>query len=36
MTADDFGELDDIGFLRDTALFRDMPESVIQTIVTEG
>ncbi len=36
MTADDFGELDDISFLRDTALFRDMPESVIQTIVTEG
>ena len=36
MTADNFSELDDIGFLRETALFRDMPESVIQTIMTQG
>ncbi len=36
MTAEDFGELDDIGFLREAALFEDMPESVIRTIVTQG
>ena len=36
MTADDFGELDDIGFLHEAALFEDMPESVIRTIVTQG
>ncbi len=36
MTADDTGKLDDISFLRETALFRDMPESVIQTIVSQG
>lgn len=36
MTADDSGKLDDMDFLRETALFRDMPESVLQTIVTEG
>ncbi|TDI36869.1 MAG: cyclic nucleotide-binding domain-containing protein [Acidobacteria bacterium] len=36
MTADDTRKLDDISFLRETALFRDMPESVIQTIVSQG
>ena len=36
MAADGFGELDDIGFLKEAALFRDMPESVIRTIVTQG
>ena len=36
MTAEDFGELDDIGFLREAALFESMPESVIHTIVTQG
>jgi CRP-like cAMP-binding protein len=36
MTVEDFGELDDIGFLREAALFEDMPESVIRTIVTQG
>ena len=36
MTAEDFGEIDDLGFLHEAALFEDMPESVIRTIVTEG
>ena len=36
MTAEDFGELDDISFLSEAALFEDMPESVIRTIVTQG
>ena len=36
MTAENFGELDDIGFLREAALFESMPESVIHTIVTQG
>lgn len=36
MTAEDFGELDDIGFLREAALFEDMPDSVIRTIVMQG
>jgi CRP-like cAMP-binding protein len=36
MTTEDFGELDDIGFLREAELFRDMPESVIRTILTQG
>jgi len=36
MTAENFGELDDIGFLREAALFESMPESVIRTIVTQG
>jgi CRP-like cAMP-binding protein len=36
MSAEDFGELDDIGFLREAELFRDMPEAVIRTIVTQG
>lgn len=36
MTAEDFGELDDIGFLREAALFENMPESVIRTIVMQG
>lgn len=36
MATEDFGELDDIGFLREAALFEDMPESVIRTIVNQG
>jgi len=36
MTAEDFGELDDIGFLHEAALFEGMPESVIRTIITQG
>ena len=36
MTAEDFGELDDIGFLNEAALFEDMPDSVIRTIITQG
>ncbi len=36
MTSGDFGELDDIGFLREAELFRDMPESVIRTILSEA
>jgi CRP-like cAMP-binding protein len=32
----DFGELDDIGFLREAELFREMPDSVIRTIVSQG
>jgi len=36
MDTDGFGELDDIGFLQEAALFREMPESVIRTIVTQG
>jgi CRP-like cAMP-binding protein len=36
MTGQDFGELDDIGFLQDAELFRDMPDSVIRTIVSQG
>ena len=35
-TSEDFGELDDIGFLREADLFQDMPEAVIRTIVTQG
>jgi len=36
MTAEEFGELDDIDFLREAALFEDMPDSVIRTIITQG
>ncbi len=36
MTSEDFGELDDIGFLRDAELFREMPDSVIRTIVSQA
>jgi CRP-like cAMP-binding protein len=36
MSTEDFGELDDIGFLREAELFRDMPDSVIRTIVSQG
>ena len=36
MTAEDFGELDDIVSLREAALFEDMPETVIRTIVSQG
>lgn len=36
MTSEDFGELDDIGFLREAELFREMPESVIRTIVNQA
>lgn len=36
MTTEDFGELDDLGFLREAELFRDMPDSVIRTIVNQG
>lgn len=36
MTTEDFGELDDIGFLRDADLFREMPDSVIRTIVSQA
>lgn len=36
MTSEDFGELDDIGFLRDADLFREMPDSVIRTIVSQA
>jgi CRP-like cAMP-binding protein len=36
MTTEDFGELDDIGFLSEAELFRDMPDSVIRTIVSQG
>jgi CRP-like cAMP-binding protein len=32
----DFGELDDIGFLREAELFREMPDAVIRTIVSQG
>lgn len=34
--AEDFGELDDIGFLREAELFREMPESVIRTILSDA
>lgn len=34
--SDEFGELDDIGFLREAELFREMPESVIRTILTQA
>ncbi|MGH9336382.1 MAG: cyclic nucleotide-binding domain-containing protein, partial [Vicinamibacteria bacterium] len=36
MSTEDFGELDDIGFLREAELFREMPDSVIRTIVSQG
>ncbi|HXV59813.1 MAG TPA: cyclic nucleotide-binding domain-containing protein [Vicinamibacteria bacterium] len=36
MIKEDFGELDDIGFLREAELFRDMPESVIRTILSQA
>jgi CRP-like cAMP-binding protein len=36
MSSEDFGELDDIGFLREADLFREMPDSVIRTIVSQG
>jgi CRP-like cAMP-binding protein len=36
MTTEDFGELDDIGFLREAELFREMPDAVIRTIVSQG
>jgi CRP-like cAMP-binding protein len=36
MEIEAFGELDDIGFLRDAELFRNMPESVIRTIVLQA
>jgi CRP-like cAMP-binding protein len=36
MSKDDFGELDDIGFLREAELFREMPDSVIRTVVSQG
>ncbi len=36
MSTEDFGELDDIGFLREAELFREMPDAVIRTIVSQG
>jgi CRP-like cAMP-binding protein len=36
MSTEDFGELDDIGFLRDAELFCEMPDSVIRTIVSQA
>lgn len=36
MSTEDFGELDDIGFLRDAELFHEMPEAVIRTILSQG
>jgi CRP-like cAMP-binding protein len=36
MSTEAFGELDDVGFLRDAELFRDMPDSVIRTISSQG
>ncbi len=36
MSNDDFGELDDIGFLQEAELFREMPDSVIRTVVSQG
>jgi CRP-like cAMP-binding protein len=36
MSTDSFGELDDIGFLREAELFCNMPESVIRAIVVQA
>jgi CRP-like cAMP-binding protein len=36
MSGQDFSELDDIGFLQDAELFRDMPDSVIRTVASQG
>lgn len=36
MEIDSFGELDDIGVLREAELFRNMPEAVIRTIVLQS
>lgn len=36
MSSEPFGELDDIGFLREADLFRDMPESVIRAIMVQA
>ncbi len=36
MSTEDFGELDEIGFLREAELFREMPDAVIRTIVSQG
>jgi CRP/FNR family cyclic AMP-dependent transcriptional regulator len=36
MSSEPFGELDDIGFLRDADLFSEMPEPVIRAILVQG
>lgn len=36
MSSEPFGELDDIGFLRDADLFSEMPEAVIRAILVQG
>jgi len=36
MSSEPFGELDDIGFLRDADLFSEMPEPVIRAILLQG
>jgi CRP-like cAMP-binding protein len=36
MTGEPFGELDDIGFLREADLFSEMPEEVIRAIVVQA